>query len=780
MLNEKSLIGRAAIVGAGVMGAGIAAHLANVGWHVDLLDRMPEEGARNRIAQEGLERALKARPPQFALPEYAARVRVGNVEDDLDRLRDADWVVEAVAEEMAVKKAVMAQIAAHAGPQTVVSSNTSGLGLAKMTAECPKAFRARFLGTHFFNPPRTMKPVELIPTAETDPDLFEGFARFADRVLGKRVIRAKDTPGFISTRLGMYALAKTIEIAVAHGLTVEETDYLTGPLLGRPKSGTFRLADVVGIDILTRIIDNLTADLPKDSAYHDLILPDVVRRLVSEGRVGAKAGAGFYQRDKDGAILSLDLNTLEYRPRQDPAPFSREVEGLPLDERLRRLWELSPEHDAGFLREMLRATLGYMADVTPEVADRIVEVDEALTGGFGWEMGPFQMLDALHPLAWPGADPLLILRLREAGHARFYQNESGKHFVFDFKTGKIASLPRPEGVLILQDLKEAGRVVEEIEEASLVSLRDEALCLEWRTKMNTLTPEIVAFMERARERAERDFAALVIGGSGEHFSAGFDLNRFAERIEAQDWNGIDAMLRQFQQALIGFQYAKVPVVCAAYGYTLGGGCETMLRCAAAEAAFESRIGLPEANVGLIPAGGGTTALLLRAMANAPPGALLERADPYPALRPAWEALRQARFSSCADEARALGYLRPSDGITLHPDRLLHDAKTRALALATDYRPPVPPTVTVMGEEGLARFRWELHLLRRADQITEHDARIAERLAYILCGGNLIHPTEVAESYLLDLEREAFLSLCGTAETLARIKHLLKTGRPLRN
>lgn len=780
MLNEKSRAGQAVVIGAGVMGAGIAAHLANIGWRVHLLDRASDEGSRNRIAQEGLERALKARPPQFALPERAGRVRVGNMEDDLDALQDADWVVEAVVEEMAVKKAVLAQVAAHVGPQTVVSSNTSGLSLAGMSANCPKAFRARFLGTHFFNPPRTMKPVELIPTDHTDPDLFEGFVRFAERVLGKRVIRAKDTPGFISTRLGMCALAKTIERAAARGLTVEETDYLTGPLLGRPRSGTFRLADIVGLDILARILDNLAADLPADRYVQSLRLPDVVRRLIAEGRIGAKAGAGFYRREADGSILSLDLSTLEYRPRQEPVRFPPEVENLPLDERLRRLWALSPDHDGGFLQEMLRATLGYVADVTPEVADRIVEVDDALMGGFGWERGPFQMLDALGAMEWPDGEPRLVTRLRETGQERFYFHEAGKRFFFDFRTGKIAALPRPEGVLVLTDLKEAGRIVEEIEDASLVSLRDEALCLEWRTKMNVLNPQIVAFMVRARERAERDFAALVLGGSGEHFSAGFDLNRFAARIEAEDWNGIDAMVRLFQQALLGFKYAKVPVVCAAYGYTLGGGCETMLHCLATQADFEARIGLPEANVGLIPAGGGTTQMLLRAMAFVPPSTPLERADPYPALRPVWDTMRQARFSSCADEARLLGYLRPSDGVTLHPDRLLHDAKARALALAADYRPPASPIVTVMGEEGLARFRWEIHLLRRAEQITAHDARIADRLAFVLCGGGLIHPTDVSEPYLLDLEREAFLSLCGTSETLARIRHLLETGRPLRN
>jgi 3-hydroxyacyl-CoA dehydrogenase len=785
MLTDKSLTGRAVVIGAGVMGAGIAALLANLGWHVDLLDRVPEEagadeGSRNRLASEGLSRVIKSRPPQFALPQYASRVRVGNVDDNLDWAAQADWVVEAVAEDPGVKNDLLLRLAQVVGPETVVTSNTSGLSLAGMVKGCPADFRARFLGTHFFNPPRYMKPLELIPTSETDPAVFEGFVRFADRVLGKRVVRAKDTPGFISTRLGMYALSKTIELAVERGLRVEEVDYLTGPLLGRPKSGTLRLTDVVGLDITAKIADNLKAALPDDPYYQSLEVPQVMRRLIADGRVGAKTGAGFYKREKSGEILSLDLETLDYRPKQDPAYFSRDVENLPLGERLRKLWELSPDHDHGWLREVLTATLGYMADVTPEVADRIVEVDDALIGGFGWEMGPFHVLDALGPIEWPNGEPKLVSRLREAGPQRFYTNEAGHHSFFDFATGRMFDLPRPADTILLKDLKKAGRAVLEEGAAALVDMGDGAVCLEWRTKMNVLTPEIIAFFNRARERAEREFAALVVGHGGEHFSAGFNLNLFAEKTEAQDWAAIDGMLKDFQLALQGFKYAVVPVVAAVGGYTLGGGCELMLHCAGVQAAFESAVGLPEANVGLIPAGGGTTQVFLRAMEEVPAGTILERSDPYPFIKAVWDNLRLAKFSSSADEARALGYLRPSDGITVHPDRLLHDAKQRALALSAGYRPRDRANVTAMGEEGLARFRWELHLLRRADHITEHDARIADRLAYILCGGALIHATEVSEEYLLELEREAFLSLVATPETLARIRHMLETGKPLRN
>jgi 3-hydroxyacyl-CoA dehydrogenase len=409
-----------------------------------------------------------------------------------------------------------------------------------------------------------------------------------------------------------------------------------------------------------------------------------------------------------------------------------------------------------------------------------VEVDDALIGGFGWEMGPFHVLDALGSIDWPTARPRLLEIRKEAGEARFYANEKGEHFYFDFAAGRMAPLPRPPGMIVLRDLKKAGKTIEETTDAALVDLGEGVACFEWRTKMNTLSPELIAFLDRCRERAKQEFAALVIGGSGEHFSAGFDLNLFAQYAEAGNWAAMDRDLVHLQQTLQRLKYASIPIVSTAYGYTLGGGCELMLHCSGVQAAFESAIGLPEANVGLIPAGGGTTQLLLRASADVPAGTILEKSDPFPFVRKAWDAMRLARFSSSADEARAFGYLAEADGITIHPDRLLHDARERALAMAASYRPPAPQTALVMGEEGIARFQWEVHLMRRADQITEHDARVSMALAAVLCGGELIHQTEVSEEYLLAREREQFLSLAGTPETLARIRHMLQTGKPLRN
>jgi 3-hydroxyacyl-CoA dehydrogenase len=784
MLNEKSRAGRAVVLGAGVMGAGIAAHLANIGWTVHLLDRVPDVGGsssneRNRLAQVGLDRALRSRPPQLALPEYASRICVGNLEDDLDRLAAADWIVEAVAEDMAVKKAVFRVVAAHASPQTVISSNTSGLSLAGMIADCPADVRARFFGTHFFNPPRYMKPVELIPTRDTDRSVFEEFARFADRVLGKRVIRARDTPGFISTRLGMYALVKTMELAVRHGMTVEETDYLTGPLLGRPKSGTFRLADVVGLDVTARIIANLKSALPEDAAYRALRPPSSMMALIDAGRTGAKSGEGYTRKAASG-MESLDLASGDYRAREDPELVASGIESLPLAERIPALLADAPTRYRDFLGDMLIDTLGYMADKTPEVSGRIVEVDDALMGGFGWKDGPFMLLGYLGDVAFQGDPPALVRQLHARGLRQFYTNEQGRHYFFDFQADSMRELQRPPGVMVLKDVQKANGVLEQTDEASLVDIGDGALCLAWRTKMGTLNPGITEMLERALARAEADFKALVIVGGMDPFSAGFDLALLGGLIEAGKWDEIDGMMHRLQRALLALKYGPLPVVGAASGYALGGGCEILMHCAAVQVAFESSIGLPEANAGLIPTGGGVAQTVIRAVEQTPPAAPLERSDVFTALRVRWNNLRQARFAASAPEAVRLGYMRTADGITMQPDRLLHDARERALAMAADYRPGVPQPVPVTAEDGLTRFRWEIHLLKRAGQITEHDARIALALARVMCGGALIHETNVTESYLLDLEREAFLSIAGTPETVARLKHLMATGKPLKN
>jgi 3-hydroxyacyl-CoA dehydrogenase len=437
------------------------------------------------------------------------------------------------------------------------------------------------------------------------------------------------------------------------------------------------------------------------------------------------------------------------------------------------LWNIENPRYQAFLREMLTDTLSYMANVTPNVSDRIVEVDDALIGGFGWNVGPFHLLDMLSDIVWGNDVSTFVQKLQQTGEQRFYFNKNGEHFYFDFASGAMTALPRPPDVLFIKDLKKAGKVVEDLGEASLIDLGEDVLCLEWRTKMGTLNPAITSALDSARERTERDFAALVIAGAGDPFSVGFDLALLSTLMEEKRWDEIDGIMASLQQALQRIKYGIKPVICAVNGFALGGGCEVMLHCSAVQAGFESSIGLPEANAGLVPTGGGIAQVLIRAMNS-------NSVDPFADVRLVWERLRTARFSSSAPEAESLGYLRSSDSISIHPDRLLYEARQHALELAKDYATPEHISVKVMGLSGLARFRWELHNLLRANRLTVHDGRVATALANVLCGGQLVHATEVSEQYLLNVEREVFLSLAGTPESLARIKHLLATGKPLRN
>jgi len=796
-MDSRSVKGHAVVVGAGVMGAQIAAHLANAGWETGLLDIVPEGAdeepkARNTITAKGLERAQKARPAAFFLPDYVSRIRIGNTTDNLDWIREADWVVEAVVEKLEIKRQVHAAIEAHLGPETFVTTNTSGLSIAEMSEGRSDSFRARFFGTHFFNPPRYMKLLEVIPTSRTAPETLARFEGFAETILGKRVVRARDTPGFIANRLGVYAMQRTLHAALEHGLTVEQVDFLTGPLIGHPRSGTFRLSDICGLDISADVANNLTQRLPDDRYRAVFALPAPVQRLLAEGRIGEKAGAGFYKRLPDRTILALDWETLDYRPRQSVVFPS--VEGLkaqPLPDRLRALLGhpqgASPQDTARrFLWETTRDLLCYAADIAAEIADDLAAIDNACKWGFNWELGPFETWDALG-VAEIAARleqedmpiPPLVAGLLESGKNAFYTFKNGETFFADLRTPSTEhrAPTRPE-FIVLKDRKRAGAVIQETPDATLIDLGDGVNCLEFHTKMNVLGPGVMQMIDWSREETERNGAALVIGNQGEHFSAGYNLQLILMGIYEQDWDEMLAMGQQIQEVLLRLKRAKVPVVAATHGYTLGGGCEVMLHCAAVQAAAESYVGLPETGVGVIPAAGGTTEMLVRAMAPVPSDGTV---DPYPFVHQVFMNIGMAKVSTCADEARLLGYLRPSDGITMNPDRVLYEAKQRALALAgASYRPAEPAQISAMGEDGIARFELELHIMHRSGYISDHDRLIGQELAKVLCGGPLVHPQTVSEEYLLRLEREAFVRLCGTPKTAERIKAMLETGRPLRN
>jgi 3-hydroxyacyl-CoA dehydrogenase len=757
MIDEHSTDGSAVVIGAGTMGGGIAAQLANAGWHVRLLD-VPGEPDRDAVATAGLERVRAARPPLLFLPELGERIVPSNTVDDMDCLRDADWAVEAVAERMDVKQAVMAQIAAHAGPRTVVTSNTSGLSLRAMVEQCGAEFRSRFLGSHFLNPPRYLKLLEVVPLPETDPAVAAGFVRFAEQILGHRVVIARDTPGFISTRIWIQHLVATMRITLEQGLSVEEADYLTGALLGRPRSATFRMADLVGLDIVAAIAANQYAALPDDPFREGLKLPETVRQMVADGRIGDKRGGGFYRREGK-AVQAVDLTTGKYRPREDVR--SDAVESLlrrPLAERLPALaTALTPAWGA-FVAAVLDSLDAYVEYAGPLIASDVLSVDNVMRWGFQWELGPYEIADI------------------RTGQSRWYTGSGPDRRMRSFAGHDWQPIRRSPEYVTLAECKAAGQTVFETAGAALIDIGDNVACLELRTKMNTFNPALCDAVDRARERAERDFAGLIIGGDGPHFSAGYDLKLLLEAAESGSWTAIDAMLRAVQQTFLGLKYCPVPVVAAVRGYTLGAGCECALHCAAVQAGPELAMGLPEMSAGLVPGGGGIKETLERAMAEPPGGA-----DALQAAEGAFRRIVLAGVSGSAAEARKTGYLRPEDHVSRNADRLLYDAKQRALELsAPGWSPPVRRDIHVLGAPALERLRAIADEQFLADVFSEHDRLIADRVALIIAGGDNPAARGVPEEHLLTLEREALIALAHEPKSITRMRALLETGKPLRN
>ncbi len=766
-------IRRVGIVGAGTMGSAIAALVASAGVPVVLLD-LPGERERLEVVKRGLRRALEARPPAFLDPDCARLITLGTTEDDLAHLASCDWVIEAIVEQPEPKRALFARLEGVLGPNTIVSSNTSGIPIHQLAEGRSPDFRRRFLGTHFFNPPRYLHLLELIPTRETDPVSLMTIERFADHVLGKGVVQARDTPGFIANRLGVYGLVQAIRLMEQLDLAIDEVDALTGPLIGRPRSATFRTCDLTGIDVLQHVAAELAAVTGDDFG-----LPGWVHELVAQGRLGEKAGAGFYRRE-DGAILALDWKTGQYRPRQEPAlPELQALQRRPVEARLRGALEL-PGKYGDFLRALLFRTFHYTLLRTPEIAYDLASIDRALEWGFGWELGPYRAMDALGleavraGLRAQGLDEPELLA--KAGDA-FYRRVDGARTVLTF-SGVREPVTLPPGQISLRLLREEGRELLATDDAALLDLGDGVVLLEFRSKQNTLGAGVLEMIERALDLVARgDYAGLVIGNEDPRvFSAGANLVEILTLARAGDWNTLDQAVRRFQRITTGLRDAPFPVVVAPFGITLGGGAELALYADHVQAAAELAIGLVETGVGLIPAGGGTTAMLRRFSEELAP---YEQADPFEAVRRAFNLIGLARTSTSALEAKKLGYLRPCDGITFNRDRLIADAKAQVLSRAPSYVPPVVGPIRVLGREALGNLRYAIWSMREGGQISEHDARIGEELALVLCGGDGT-PREVPEQELLDLEREAFLRLLGTAKTQERIIHMLETGKPLRN
>ena len=716
-----------AVLGAGTMGAQIAAHVANAGVPVVLLDLTAD------IARVGLTRARALKPDPFFTADAAALVATGGFDGDLSKLAAVDWITEAVVEQLEVKRALLERVDAVRRPGTIVTSNTSGISIAAIAEGRSDDFRRHWLGTHFFNPPRYLRLLEIIPTRETDPSVVERVSHFADHRLGKGVVVAKDTPGFIANHIGVYGVMQILRVLESGQYTIEEIDAITGPAIGRPNSATFRTMDIAGIDILAHVAKNL-----------HLELPTIVSALVERGWIGEKAGQGFYKRDKTATgsgILTLDPATLTYRARQSPKLPSLDAARSIEDpaERIKTLFN-GRDKVGQFLRDTLRPTLEYTARVAPDIAYSTDDIDHAMQWGFGWEIGPFAIMNAIGVGSGPEG--------------------------------------RQSDLQILKAAKDCNRVVRKNAGASLVDIGDGVLALEFHSKMNAIGGDTVQMMHAGVKEAATNFEALVVGNDAPNFSAGANLMLLLLEAQEGNWDDIDLMIRAFQGATQALRYADVPVVVAPAGLTLGGGCEIALHGDRVQAAAESYIGLVEAGVGLIPGGGGTKEMLARAVEGLP----ATHADLLPFVQRVFETIALAKVSTSAADARRLGFLDEADRVTMNRERVMADAKAYALDRVREgYQRPTPRTAIPVGGQGvLAALKLGVHLAWRAGHISDHDAVVGRALAGVLAGGSLPHRTTVGEQYLLDLEREAFLELCGERKTLERIQHTLKTGKPLRN
>jgi 3-hydroxyacyl-CoA dehydrogenase len=764
------------VVGAGTMGSGIAALAASAGVPVVMLD-VPTAGKdRNAAARGGLERARKSKPAAFMDVDRAALIDVGNTDDDLERLADCDLVIEAIIEQVEPKRALYERLEKVLPDHAVIASNTSGIPMQMLTKGRSVSFRSRFLGMHFFNPPRYLHLLEVIPTPETSPAVIRTARQFSDRLLGKGIVAAKDVPGFVANRLGVYGMVLAIRLMEKHGLTIDEADVLTGVLTGRSKSATFRTADLSGIDVIAHVTKGLS-----DTTGEDFTLSPWVLELVKAGRVGEKSGAGFYRR-VGKEIQTLDWRTGEYKPQvKRTDPELQRLGKLPLPKRLAVIGDWT-DTDGEFVREYLLRFSHYVLVTTPAIAYDIPAVDSAMEWGYAWEAGPFRQMDMLGAqflrtgFARLGlAEPPL---LRDATRG-FYAD--GGATVLSLGDGYEPVAHEP-GEIRLGELKSFGgrsqRVLEDSSDASLVAADGGVAVLEFHSKMNTLGQGVIEMVHRSLDRVERDgLAGLVIGNEDPRtFTAGADLSMVLELIKGGDWKKLDDAVRIFQETSLRIRQSPFPVVAAPFGLTLGGGCEFSLHADQVQAHAELYMGLVEVGVGLIPAGGGTTELLFRFAGELVPYA---EADPFEAVKRAFQLIAMATTSTSALDARKLGFLRHSDRVTMNRDRLIADAVARVLDLSADYVPPVPRTITALGKEGIGNLKYGAWAMHEAGQITDHEVRIAHELAYILTGGD--GPARrVTERDILDLERDAFLRLLGTKETQERMQYTLNTGKPLRN
>ncbi|HYL78273.1 MAG TPA: 3-hydroxyacyl-CoA dehydrogenase/enoyl-CoA hydratase family protein [Bryobacteraceae bacterium] len=773
-------IRRVAVLGAGTMGSRIAAHFANAGVPALLLDIVVPGPDRNAAARRGIENAFKQRPGGFFADDKTALVQPGNFEDHLKDVAGCDWIVEAVVENLDIKRELWGRVETIRHPDAILSTNTSGIPLAKICAGFSSQFRSHFLGTHFFNPPRYLHLMELIPQLETDPNILDEVQEFADRRLGKGVVRTKDTPNFIANRIGSFFGGTIAKTMVEEDFTIEEVDALTGSLIGLPNSASFRLLDLVGLDVWAFVGSNLYEAAPNDPWRNRFLPLDFENKMIERKWLGDKTGQGFYKRTGKGEekqILALDWKTLEYhpigKPRFPAVDAARTIEDL--GERLRTLLR-SDDRAGRFLWKVMSDLFLYSAEMVPEISDRIVEIDRAMRWGYANKLGPFELWDTLGfadvVSRLEAEKRLLPPNIKDAisrGATSLYKhadhNGTPQTAYFDFQSKFYQPIEARPGIISLADIKRAHGVIQENSGASLIDLGDGVLCVEFHSKMNSLGEDNIGMLYVGIEETNRNFEAMVIANEGENFSVGANLMMVLLGAQEGEWDELNQAIHRFQQVNMALKYAAKPVVSAPFARTLGGGCEIVLHSARAQASAETYIGLVEVGVGLIPGGGGCKELLLRLK------------DP----RKVFELIGYAKVSSSAEDARKLGLLNRMDSISMNPERLIGDAKALALSLVPGYTPGVPRNdIKVAGEAGFALLKLGAWTARQGHYISDHDVTIAEKLGNILTGGRLTGEQTVSEQYLLDLEREAFLSLCGNPKTQERMGYMLKTGKPLRN
>lgn len=792
-------INRVAVLGAGVMGATIAAHLANAGLEILLLDIVPKAldkqeeaqgltldspAVRNRIARNGLQGLLKMKPAPFYLNGYAGQIQVGNLVDDLGKLKECDWVIEVVVEYMPIKLDLLQKLVPNLAPGAILTTNTSGLSVNEMAAVLPAEIRKNFFATHFFNPPRYMRLMEIVPCKDTDPAAIKAMADFMSKRLGKGIVYAKDTTNFIANRIGTYAIYKGIEHMVAMGMTVEEVDAIAGPATARPKSAAFRTADLVGLDTLGHVGTNSHDLLPSDEERGVFKMPDFMKKMIDGGLLGNKSGGGFYKKEMVGgkkALFYYDYTTGEYKPLAKPK-FASAMAVKQVDSPGQKVKMVVGGSDKGaeFAWKSIRDTLIYAVNRIPEIADDVVNVDNAMRWGFNWEIGPFEMFDAIGVADFVKRAEKDGVKVPEClkGVESFYRyDEKGGKQYYDLLKGTYVPVPVKDGEIRLEILKKAGKVVEKNANCSVLDLGDGVFGFQFHSKMNAISGDILAMTHKAIKRAEDEGVGLVIANQGVNFSVGANLMMMAVALAEGAYDDINMVLRAFQKATMAVKYAKVPVVAAPFAMALGGGAEFCLHADAINAYSETYMGLVEIGVGLLPAGGGTKEMSMRAIQLAQQF----DTDVQPFIIKNFQQIAMAKVSMGAAELYGMDYMRNGDSISMDIDRLIGDAKQKVLALAVNYRPKRPvENIPAPGRGIAAAIKSQLWNMKMGNFITEYEMEMGALIAQIMCGGDINAGTPISEEYLLQLEREGFLKLCGNKKTAERIQHMLKTGKPLRN